>query len=85
MFGLMIDIGPKFYAVPSPTPYMTLGQGHGLRIFMLKFLGPHYFQTIWYIWFIFGMMVDIGWKFHAVPFPPATYLKVKVTDLEFLC
>ena len=24
MFGMMIDIGPEFYAVPSPPPYMTL-------------------------------------------------------------
>ena len=39
MFGMMVDIGPKFYGVPSPTPYMTLRlrSGHRLRIFMLKF------------------------------------------------
>ena len=37
MFGVMIDTGPKFYTVPSPPPYMTLGQGYGLRTFMLKF------------------------------------------------
>ena len=24
MFGMMIDAGPKFYVVRSPTPYMTL-------------------------------------------------------------
>ena len=24
MFGMMIDAGPKFYAVPFPTPYVTL-------------------------------------------------------------
>ena len=23
MFGMMIDAGPKFYIVQSPTPYMT--------------------------------------------------------------
>ena len=38
----------------TPTPV----QGHRLRIFMLKFyvkvLGPHYLQTLWWIWFMFG-------------------------------
>ena len=23
MYGVMIDIGPKFYAVPSPPPYVV--------------------------------------------------------------
>ena len=38
--------------------------------FTLKFLGPHYFQTLWWIWFIFGMMIDTGPEFYSVPFPP---------------
>ena len=38
--------------------------------FTLKFLGPHYFQTLWWIWFIFGMMIDTGPKFYSVPSPP---------------
>ena len=37
--------------------------------FTLKILGPHYFQTLWWIWFMFGMMVDIGPKFYIVPSP----------------
>ena len=59
MFGMMIDMGPKFYAVPSPLPYMTLRSGHRLRTFMLKFcikvfrtsLFPNpmiYLVRIWY-------------------------------------
>ena len=48
MFDMMIDAGPKFYVVRSSTPYMTFkvtdleghgqGQGHVLRIFVLKFV-----------------------------------------------
>ena len=53
----MIDAGPKFYTVLSLYMYMTL------RIFMIKFLGPHYFQTL----FMFGVMKDTGPKFYAVP------------------
>ena len=35
---------------------------------------------------MFGMMIDTGLKFHAVPFTsPIHDLKVKVTDLELLC
>ena len=48
MFGMMIDTGPKFYAVPSTPPI------HDLKVkvtdlellcksFTLKFLGPRYF------------------------------------------
>ena len=53
---------------------------------MLKFLGPHYFQTLWSIWFMFNMVIDIGPKFYTVQSPPPVHdLKVKVMDLEFLC
>ena len=39
-------------------------------IFTLKFLGPHYFQTLWWIWFMLGTMIDTGPKFYTVPLPP---------------
>ena len=42
-------------------------------IFALKFLEFHYFQTLWCIWFMFGMMIDIGPKFYAVASPPPTW------------
>ena len=52
----------------------------------VKFLGPHCFQTLWWIWFMFGMMIDTGPKFYTVPSPPPIHdLKVKVTDLELSC
>ena len=35
--------------------------------FMLKFLGPHYFQTLRWIWFMFGTMIDTGPEFYAIP------------------
>ena len=37
---------------------------------MLKFSGPHYFQTLWCIWFMFCMMIDSVPKFYAIPSPP---------------
>ena len=46
MYGMMRDIGPKFYAIPSAPHYVTTSQGHGLRIIMLKILESHYFQTL---------------------------------------
>ena len=53
---------------------------------LIKFLGPRYFQTLWWIWFMFGTMIDAGLKFYAVPFTsPIHDLKIKITDLELLC
>ena len=51
MFGVMIDTGPKFYTVPSSPPI------HHFKVkvtdlellcqsFVLKFIGPHCFQTL---------------------------------------
>ena len=49
------------------------------------FLRPHYFQILWCILFMFGMMIDSGPKFAAVPSPtPLPDLKVKVTDRFFM-
>ena len=81
----MIDICLKFYKVPSaPCPILDLkGQGRGLKIFMLKFLGPYYFQTLWWIWFMFCMMIGKGPSCNITT--PVHDLKAKVTDLEFLC
>ena len=72
MFGMMIDIGLKFYTVPSPPPI------HDLKVKVtdldllctLKFLGPHYLQTLSWIWFIFGVLMDTGPEFYTVPSPP---------------
>ena len=50
--------------------------------FALKFLGPHYFQTIGWILFICSMVSKILCS--TIP-TPACDLKVKVTDLESLC
>ena len=65
MFGMMIDTGPKFYTVPSPPPYMTLRNFH-VKVLTLKLLGPHCFQTLWYICFMVDMMIDAGPKFYVV-------------------
>ena len=34
--------------------------------FTLKLLGPHCFQPLWYICFMFDMMIDAGPKFYVV-------------------
>ena len=38
-----------------------------VKRFMLKFIGPQYFQILLWISFMFGMMVDTGPKFYGVP------------------
>ena len=63
----MTDIDQKFYAVPSPAPYVTLRSrsqtsNFYVKSFSLKFIGPHFFQTLWCIWFddrclIFAVLV----------------------------
>ena len=42
---------------------------HRVKVFAL-FIRPHILETLWWILFIFGMMVDIGLKFLAAPSPP---------------
>ena len=54
--------------------------------FALKFLGPHYFQTIGWICSYDSMMIDIGLKvLGSTILTPLCGLKVKVMDLGFLC
>ena len=65
---------------------INLNPVHDLKIEVtdLEFLGRHYFQTLWWIWFMLGMMIDTGPKFYKVPSPyPIHDLKVKVMDFEF--
>ena len=50
---------------------------------MLKFLGPHYFQTLWWTWFMFGMMIDIGLKLYTVP-SPAPYMTLRSRSWIFM-
>ena len=53
--------------------------------FALKCLAPHCFQTLWWIWFMFGVMIDTGPKFHTVPSPPP-YITVRSwSQTELLC
>ena len=75
-YGMMIDNGPKFYAVPSlplSPPLWPQGQDHGLRIFMLKVYVKVFrtslFPNLWWIWFMYGicMKILIGRTFYTVP------------------
>ena len=54
--------------------------------FVLMFLGPHCFQTLWWIWFMFWYD-DRYWSkiLHSTIPTPIHDLKVKVTDLELSC
>ena len=103
MFGMIIDTGPKFYAVPSPPSTWPKVTGRSsqtdfmlrpasalalasanVKSFTSEFWGPHYYQTSWCFWFMFGMIIDTGPKFYAVPSPPSTWpLGQGHTDLEF--
>ena len=51
--------------------------------FTLKFSGPLYFQTLWWIWFMFGMMIDIGPRFYTVPSLPR-YMTLKSWTWTFM-
>ena len=42
---------------------------HRVKVFALKFIRPHILETLWWISFIFGMMVDIGLKVLSAPSP----------------
>ena len=61
MYGMMRDIGPKFYAILSPPHSVTTSQGHGLRIIMLKFyvkvfrisLFPNPLMALVYVWYMY--------------------------------
>ena len=48
--------------------------------FLCHSFRTHYFQTLWWIWFTCGIMMDIGQN--SIP-TPVYDLKVKATDLEF--
>ena len=66
MYGMMIDVGPNFYGISSPPPMCPQGQGHGLRIFMLKFyikvfrtsLFPNTLMDSVNVWYMYE---DIDW------------------------
>ena len=53
--------------------------------FTLEYLGPHYFQTLRCIWFVFGMLIDTGPNFYAdtligVYWPHRENLKYKISQ-----
>ena len=37
-----------------------------LQILIVNLLKAHISQTIWWIWFIFGMMIDTGSEFYSM-------------------
>ena len=56
-----------------------------LKILYLSFLRAHIFQTIRWILFVFGLMIDTGPKLYSAILPAHVHgLKVKVNNLEIL-
>ena len=53
-----------------------------VKIFASKFIRPYMIKTLHWISFIFGMKVNTGLMFYAVP-TSCSDLDVSVTDLEF--
>ena len=54
-----------FSTIPNPMHDLKV-KVTDLGTFMLKFLGPSCFQTLWYICFTFDMMIDADPKFYVV-------------------
>ena len=62
---------PFYYIpIPHPHPHPILAPTHASTHPSIRHPGPHYFQILWWIWFMFGMMIDIGPNFYTVPSPP---------------
>ena len=71
MFGMMIDAGPKFYVVRSPTPYMTLrsrSRTFCIEVLCLSFTISVFVKPLIDL-FMFGMAIETGPKFNMVLFP----------------
>ena len=86
---MLLDIGLKFYAVPS---WPTLGDLEvkvtDLEILCLSFW-LKFFKSLYLLNMLMDQvdtLLDIGLKFYAVPsWSTLGDLEVKVTDLEILC
>ena len=55
MFCMTIEPYLKFYAVPSPSQYMTLRSRPHTLSFMLMFFNFSFCKALWWLWFMFGM------------------------------
>ena len=85
MFGMMIDAGPRFYVVRSPTPYMTLRSRSRTKNFCIAIFYTFSFFLKLSIDFIHLWRDDRALsKILRSTIPvPVHGLKVKVTDFEF--
>ena len=88
MFRMMIDAGPKFYVVRSPTPYMTKVKVTDLQFciaifykFSFFLMPSMYFIHLWRDDRALSKILR-----STIPIPiPVHGLKVKVTDFKFFC
>ena len=84
-----------FYAIPSPLPFLTSRSNpwtfeFSCESFTIKFLEPHYFQALWWILSMFGMIIDIGQKnlskhFMQYHHHPSSWPQGQIHGLEFSC
>ena len=66
MFGMVIEIGPKFYMVPFPTQKVT-GSEFLYKSFVIMFYKFSYLQSLQWILFNCGVTIEPCLKFYAVP------------------
>ena len=87
MFGMIIDAGPKFYVVRSPTPYMTLRSRSRTKNFCIAIFYnfSFYSQSRQWILFIYGVTIELL-TFYTVP-SPSQYMALRSGSqiLNFLC
>ena len=84
MFGTMIDIGLKFYAVPFTPPIHDLKvKVTDLELLVFRTsLFPNPMMDLVHVWYDYTYCSKI--LFSTIP-TPIHDLKVKVTDLELSC
>ena len=87
MFGMMVDAGPKFYVVQSPTPYITLrSRSRTYNFFIAIFYNFSFFlkPSMDFIHLLRDDRALSKILRSTIPIPiPIHGLKVKVTDFEF--
>ena len=73
MFGMIIDAGPKFYVVWSPTPYMTKAKVTDSNFWIEVFTMSVFVKPLMG-WFMFGMVIETGPKvlYGTIPNPVCT-------------
>ena len=80
MFGMMIDIGPKCYTVPSPPLYMNDLKVKVMYLEFLKWISKVFTMSVFCIAFdgfdLYFMMIDTDRKLYVVA-SPSQYMTLR--------